>query len=383
MDLVGTLLPSDEATISSVLPGTVQRILADLGDRVRRGQTLAQFDEREHRLAVEQAQATLAAAVQGQQKAAAAVDATRANLERVRANGRVLAANLERARAWLEDTRSNQRRLAQLEARGLISTRELESARTQEEMAEQQVNAARAEYDYQPQLVRAAEAQLASDQAALRVADSTIRQWDAAVDLARKKLGDLTITAPLTGAVSKRLVSAGEAVRENVPLFVVVATDPLKLQGAVAERYVSEVAVGKTVTVQVDAFPGRAFSGRISRISPAITPETRSLTVEALIRNEGGLLKPGLFARASILARRVQALMVPQEAVYTLAGITKVFVVDPAKGTVMARRVTLGPRADGWVEVEGQLRAGDRVATSSLSQLEDGGRILLRDQKGS
>ncbi len=125
-------------------------------------------------------------------------------------------------------------------------------------------------------------------------------QRSASVALADKKLRDTVIRAPFAGQVKQRMVSPGQYVKVQTPVMVVVDDDPVRVRLKVPEKMAGWVAVGQAVDVRVEAYPGRAFAGKISRMNPSVESETRSLEVEALLANEQGLLKPGFFARASI-----------------------------------------------------------------------------------
>jgi membrane fusion protein (multidrug efflux system) len=186
------------------------------------------------------------------------------------------------------------------------------------------------------------------------------------------------VAAPLRAAVARRFVSVGEYVRPGSPVFSLVALDPLKLRGDVPERFAHELQVGQEVEVGVDAAPGIVFTGRLSRISPASNPQSRSVAVEALVDNGKRQLKPGFFANAAVITRTDdRALMVPQDAVVSFAGVTKVFVVRD--GVAQEREVEAGTRSgDGLVEIISGVAAGDMVATSGLSKLENGASVSIR-----
>jgi membrane fusion protein (multidrug efflux system) len=127
---------------------------------------------------------------------------------------------------------------------------------------------------------------------------------------------------------------------------------------------------------------GRQFSGRVTRVSPAIDVTSRTVQLEAQVPNPEGLLKPGLFARVSVVKREDHGVpFVPESAVSYLAGITRVFVV--ADGTAHARTVTLGVRKDGLVEIVKGVRAGEQVATSGLGQLHDGTAVTTAPVRGT
>lgn len=185
------------------------------------------------------------------------------------------------------------------------------------------------------------------------------------------------VRSPLSGAVARRMVSAGEYVRPGTPLFTIVADGVVKLRGDVPERYTPDLGIGQEVRVRVDAFPATEFAGRLARVSPASNPESRSIAVEVLIDNQKRQLKPGFFASAAIVTRTDdEAVMVPQEAVTTFAGVTKVFVV--ADGTARERPVRPGSRSvEGLVEILEGLRPNEVVATSGLSRLQDGAAVTV------
>jgi RND family efflux transporter MFP subunit len=186
------------------------------------------------------------------------------------------------------------------------------------------------------------------------------------------------VRSPLTGSVARRLVSAGEYVRPGTPLFDLVADDPLTLRGDVPERFAEELQIGQTVEIRVDAYPDAAFVGRLRRVSPAANAANRSIAVEAEVPNPDRRLKAGFFAAANIVTRSDDAaLMVPELAVISFAGITKLFVVR--NDVAHERHVRIGTRDEqGLVEVLEGLHPDEVVATSGLARLEDGMAVAVR-----
>jgi membrane fusion protein (multidrug efflux system) len=155
----------------------------------------------------------------------------------------------------------------------------------------------------------------------------------------------------------------------------------LKLQGEVPERFGPLVRVGNPVQAEVEAYPGRSFAGRISRVSPSVDVETRTFTVEASIPNPGGALKPGSFAKAALITGTDTAVpFVPEDAVASFAGIVKIFVI--ADGKADERRIKTGQRLDGWAEILEGVKVGETVATSNLSQLATGTAVQVRSGTG-
>lgn len=324
VEMVGTLRGWEEVTVSNEMPGTVEKILVDLGDKVTKGQLLIRLDQREAKLALAQAEANLAAA----QKA------------------------LTQAQAEWRDADVNFKRISQLHKEGVIATSQLDIAQTRFDSTEAQVHAREADID----------------------------RFHALVDLARKRLSDTEITAPISAEVRQRLVSIGESLKEKTPLLQLVITDPLKLQGSVPERFAPEIRIEQPVDVQVEAFGDRQFPGVVQRVSPAVDEQTRSLALEAKVPNPDKVLKPGFFAKGLILIGvNPQAVFAPEEAIYSYVGITKAFVVHD--GTAQERQVKTGVRTSGLIEITEGLLPGEVVATSSLPQLYQGAKVRVANGK--
>lgn len=377
VDATGSLLPWQEVILNTTASGTVARLLVDLGDRVRDGQVVAELDPRELALAGEHADAGVRAARDSLARARAQVDAAQAQLQQVRESRRALEAALNRTRAALEETRVNLERMQRLVDTALVAQRDVDVARTQYEGALAQHETAQVELSQFPHRVRVAEAQLESDRSAGRVGEADLRRREAELALARKRLGDTTLRAPIAGAIARRHLNPGQSVAENTPVFTIVRSDLLKFAGTVAEHAALHVRPGQAVRVRVEPVPNRPFAGRVTRVSPAVDVTSRTVQVEAEVPNPEGLLKPGLFARAALVLREDRDVaFVPESAVSYFAGITRVFVV--ADGRARERTVSLGTRRDGLVEVVKGVKPGEQVATSGLAQLQDGAAVRVQ-----
>ena len=376
VETVGSVLAWEEVVAKSQTTGTVVRLHADLGDAVREGQVLADLDRREADLGVDSLQADLGAARENLARARATAEASRANVERVRASRRSLQAEVDRMRADAEWKRLELSRNQELAAKDLIAAREVDLARAQSAMAQAQVQAAEAALAQHAEQMQVAEAQLQADLGAVKAAEAQVRQREAGLDLGKKRLGDTTAVAPITGRVARRHTSVGEFVKDNMALFTLVATDPLKYTGTIPERFAPEVRIGQEVRLTVDAYAGRPFPGRVSRVAPVVDMQTRTLALEARVPNREGLLRPGFFARGLVLTRQdARAAFVPAEAVAYVVGISKLFVVTD--GRAAERQVKTGVREGGRLEILEGLRPGEVVATSALGQLYDGATVLV------
>jgi len=244
-------------------------------------------------------------------------------------------------------------RIKSLLEQRVVSQSEYEQRRTQMEASRQQYEAAKNGAAQQFQSLQAARAR---------------------VSLARKALADTVVRAPFGGVVAQRLVSVGDYVTKGMKVAIVVRVNPLRAQLTIPEQSVSAVAIGQPVNFEVDAYPGRRFEGKVKYVAPSLQADQRALTVEALVPNPNGELKPGLFATARIeQPARTPGVLVPTASVVVASGTSRVFVVNGDH--VEERIVTTGQPVGDLIEITNGLKAGERVATKSVAQLTDGAKV--------
>ena len=336
IESVGSLFPLDEVTVSSEVEGRVDQVLVDVGDHVSAGQTIVKVVQTELQLTLDQQRASLQ-----QARARLGLQASGDDLKDVRT-----APEVKKAAADLADAEQKYVRAKTLYEQGLLPKQNFDEA-------ESRHNAARAAYDLSVQAVENLRAQLA--------------QSKAATSLAQKKVGDSMIRAPFAGQVKERSVTQGQYLKVQTPVMVIVNVDPMRVRLRVPEKMAAWVKTGQEVTVSVEAYPGRAFTGKITRINPSVDQQTRAFEVEALIDNREALLKPGFFVKATIPSSFVaDALIVPQDALLYVYGVYKVFVIDG--NTLKEREVKIGERTGDEVEIVEGLSAGERVALAAKGQ---------------
>ncbi|MGA7873633.1 MAG: efflux RND transporter periplasmic adaptor subunit [Candidatus Binatus sp.] len=212
----------------------------------------------------------------------------------------------------------------------------------------------------------------------LRVDQADTESAQEALAMARKKLGDTQIKAPFSGSVQKRMVSLGEYVSPGKEIYELIATDPIKLRCPMPERFVPLARVGMPVKLAIDANPNASYTGKITRIAPALDESSRTLLIEAEVANPDGALKPGFFAHVVMDLGHDRALFVPTAAVLRYAGVARVFVVE--QGIVRAREVTTGSIVGDQTEITGGLKEGERVAVSAVDRLADGSAVIAKEQ---
>jgi RND family efflux transporter MFP subunit len=235
------------------------------------------------------------------------------------------------------------------------------------------------------------------------VALRSARHKQASLDTALQRLKDTRIVAPLPqidGAatpvkyvICDRNVTVGQNVQPPVlmgaeaaaGLFRLSVVRPLKLVVTVPERHRADVRAGQDVELEVEDHPGKRFAGTVDLVHPSVDRASRTFKVEVRVPNADGRLAPGSFAKAAILTKTDSgAPTVPEEAVVSFAGVTKVFVVEDGKAREVLVRpgvplvVREGKEARTWVEVEGDLQPGALVVTSGQTRLADGTAVRVR-----
>lgn len=234
-----------------------------------------------------------------------------------------------------------------------------------------------AEYDQRLTLVQAARQQYQTAQNTAQQSFRSLQAARARVDLARKSAADTIVRAPFNGIVAERLVSTGDYVSRGMKVATVVRIDPVRVELTVPEQYLSQVKAGQHVRLSVDAYPGEVFTASVRFVSPALKPDQRALTVEAIASNADGRLKPGLFVTALLQQPApAPALLVPSSSVETVAGTSRVYVIA-ADHTVEERIVTVGEKVGDQLEIATGIKAGERVAANPRGKLADGVRVQL------
>ncbi|GAA4329003.1 efflux RND transporter periplasmic adaptor subunit [Pigmentiphaga soli] len=211
--------------------------------------------------------------------------------------------------------------------------------------------------------------------------DNALKVQEAAMVLAEVKLEKNQIRAPFNGVIGLRSVSVGDYVGVGQDLVPLEAIDPLKVDFRIPELYLSQIRNGQLLQISLDAVPGKVFDGKVIAISPAIDAGGRSIVMRAQVRNDAGLLRPGMFARVRLLlAERAQALMVPEAALAPAGDEQFVFRVE--EGRAQRVQVEIGQRREGWVEVVSGLAEGDVVVVAGSHKLHPGAAVKTAQAAG-
>ncbi len=202
----------------------------------------------------------------------------------------------------------------------------------------------------------------------------------AKLTLDQSRLDKTVIRAPFNGVVGVRNVSPGAYVKTGDDLVTLEDVNPIKVEFKVPETYARQIRVEQLIQVRVDAYPGETFTGEVYTIDTKMDSQTRTMLLRGRIPNSKRNLRPGMFARVSlILATRSAALVVPEQAIVPMGSDSFVFrVVD---GKAVQTRVQTGRRLGGKVEIKTGLQKDDVVVTAGQMKLRDGAAVMPQDKQ--
>ncbi|MFN0108345.1 MAG: efflux RND transporter periplasmic adaptor subunit [Blastocatellia bacterium] len=338
VEVVGSLAADEEVVVAAQAPGELSQLTVDFGSYVTQGQVIAQIDQRDAKLKVEQAEAALKQTI----ARLGMKDGIRFDPEQ-NADVRVAKASLDWAQTDMD-------RAAKLVENGDVSRSIYDQAMTQHNLAK------------------------ARHQAALDLVNqqlAVVEQQRAALSLAKKAITDTVVRAPISGAVKEKFANRGSYLAVGGRIVSLVKISPLRLRADIPESSAASVRKGQTINLTVEALAGRTFSGRIVRIGPSLSEQTRALTVEAEVGNSGNQLRPGMFAKSQLItAKDTPAVMIPAKSIITAAGLSKIFVIE--NGKAVERIVKTGATDGELLEIVEGVKEGEVVAASNLDKLQTG-----------
>jgi HlyD family secretion protein len=325
LTVVGNLIGLATVDVAPKVAGRLQSVDVRLGDQVARGQLLARIESNEIAQQVRQAEASF---------------------EVARATIRQREADLELARTNVERSRN-------LFGRQLLPQQTLDDAEARFQAATAQLDLARAQYE----------------------------QSNARLEELRINLGNTRIVSPVDGFVGTRNLDPGAYASPSQPVVSVVDIRTVRIVANLVEKDLRRVQAGTPARVDVDAFPGEAFAGRVARVAPVLDPQTRTAQMEVEIPNPSYRLKPGMYARVALrVGKRDGALVIPRAALVDLGGRRGVFV--PEKDRAIFRVVQVGLEDEARAEIVQGLEEGTTVVTTGAAALRDGDPVAIAGQGG-
>jgi HlyD family secretion protein len=382
LEFIGTTQPLREVSLRAQVEGRLLNLQADVGDPVKQGQILARLDDSMLVTNVTQGNAELAARQSEVARAQTQVE-----------NARAQAAQ---AQAELQQAQKDAERLRSLSSAGAIPKQQAELAQTEATTAQQKLNAATA--------------QIATEQQAVEAARGRVEAQRAVIAQAKERQSYALLASPINGVVVQKVSEPGNLVQPGGEVLKLGDFGSVKVVVPVTELALSNIRVGQSVQVRLDAFANETLTGQVTRISPAADASARQLPVEITIPNSNGKIGSGLLARVSFEPRTVLRVVVPQSALVregergnnspgTKSAATPslqspnrgeqesnpksskgtVFVVtgEGNQATVKSRPVQIGTTANGQVEILSGLKPGERFVARSEKPLKDGEKVRL------
>ncbi len=342
--LPGSIEAVTEAPVLARASGYIQRRYADIGDRVKTGQLLAEIEAPELDQQVLQARATL-------EQAGSALEQAKASLQQGIANEQLAKVTAER---WKS-----------LVAKGVVSRQDNDTYQSQ--YAAQQAN------------VQALEKAVAAAQSNIAAAQANLSRLTALQDYKAVK-------APFAGVITMRNVDVGALVSEaSTLMFRIAQTDRLRTYVNVPQSDAAGVHVGQTARLAVNDLGGRLFTGTITRTASALDPASRTLLTEVQVANTDGALLPGMYTQVDLTTPRKNApLLIPGDTLVVRSSGPQVAVVDPSSRTIHFQPVQLGRDYGDKIEVLSGLEASQQVVVNPGDTVQEGAKVNpvpLREKK--
>ncbi len=366
--LTGTIIPAQQANLSSVITGEVLAVNVQIGDRVRKGQLLVQIDDSTLRATLSQNQA--------------GYDAARAHVNSSVSNdvgsASTTQADLQSAKVAFDAAASNLARTQSLFKQGYVSQSAIDQALSQYAAAESALRSAQ---------VAAENANMSagsgsSAQSDVETARATEAQDAAAVQFAQTQIAQAAVEAPFDGVVTQRSVDPGSLAVPGTPLVQVSQLDPAYVAVGVPDSDLGSVRAGTTAGVTVETLPGHAWTGIVNNLNAATNVGTLSYLARIAIPNPVLVLKAGMVATvAFVAARHDQALLVPRTAVVTTQDGSTIYVVK--HGVARALPIVVGLQTQDRAEISGPgIEAGTQVITVRPDSLQDGSPVEIVTSNG-
>lgn len=206
--------------------------------------------------------------------------------------------------------------------------------------------------------------------------DQVKAQYDVQFEVVENLKRNIEVLSPISGVVTARNNEAGDLFM-NQPVLHIMQINPLKVVAHIQEQFFSNVKRGMTVRLKLDAYPEEEFKGQVELIHPAINTTTRTFAVEVRVPNPSERLRPGMFARTYFDMGKREAVLIPDVAVLKQVGSSERYVYVIKEGVAERRRVTVGRQEGQLVEILTGVEAGEEVAVTALSRIENGVKVEI------
>lgn len=217
--------------------------------------------------------------------------------------------------------------------------------------------------------------QLESAQARMITSRTEVDNAYANLNNAQKQIEDGSIISPVTGVVANKTATIGQVVSPGTALLTVEQIDQVYVVVNIEQKDIAAAKQGAAVTITIDAYPDQRFAGAVAVINPVAGGESRMFRVKIKVDNPNQLLKPGMFAKATLTSGEPEsALAVPRTAIIVQKGLHYVYVA--ANGQAKKTLVETGVLIGDLMEIKTGLQPGVAVVIDNLDKIKDGDALL-------
>jgi membrane fusion protein (multidrug efflux system) len=223
-------------------------------------------------------------------------------------------------------------------------------------------------------------ARQATSQASLQSAEAAYPEAQAAIQSDHARLSNLQVRAPFAGHLGIRDVSLGQYISPGTGIVDIQQWNPLRVSFNVPQRDLAKLAIGNAVDLSVDGLSGKSFSGRITAFGSAVDNSTRTIAIQAEVKNDKNELRPGMFGQATIrLAANTSVIAVPSTAItYNTYGEYVYVIKDSSKGKVAEQRIVqTGSARNGETAITRGVKADETVVIAGQVNLYPGARVKI------
>mgnify|MGYP002516902706 CR=1 FL=1 len=206
--------------------------------------------------------------------------------------------------------------------------------------------------------------------------DQLKAQYDVQLEVVENLKRNIEVLSPISGVVTARNNEAGDLFM-NQPVLHIMQINPLKVIANIPEQFFAQVKRGMSVGLKLDAYPDELFKGTVELIHPAINTMTRTFSVEVKVPNPSERLRPGMFARTYFDMGERNAVLIPDVALLKQVGSSERYIFVVKEGVAERRRVVVGRQQGQLVEILSGVEAGEEVAVTALSRLENGVKVEI------
>jgi HlyD family secretion protein len=349
VNYIGNTQAIRAVSLRSQVEGRLLKLNVEVGNRVTKGQAIAQLDNTLILTAISEANAQLAA-----------LQSEVTRLENEVKNAQV---QVKQTEVELKQAQADAKRFKQLAQVGAVALQQAEISQTNADVAAQKVLSAQEQ-------VRIREKAVITAQQRVKAQNATLAQ-------VKERSSYSLLNSPITGLVLEKTTEPGNLVQPGGEIIKIGDFSQIKVVVPITELKLKEISIGQAVKVTLDAFAGQVFEGRISQISPAAIAQTRQIPVEITIPNPESKIGSGLLARVE-LGKNKQTVVIPENA---LQGDNKdtIFVLakNGEKPTVEERKIQTGDRANNLIEITTGLKEGDKFVLRSSRPLTTGETVRL------